>query len=371
MPADAVRLAVGDGLPALCSSQAFAAPSVAFLALGAGHASASAEGAAQAQFFGRGAAQGDAYVQGQAHRRIRMRFQPPARGEATAEGELVSYILLYGEPALSRAWLVGTTYQVGRGVAAARAQLTGDAQKSIGARQYARAEATASGGVVHTVGCVGRASASAHAVGYPAVTVAGVRYQDIAGRADATAHAPPVQMLVFQPQTMRARANASAWAVQMRGFRGLGTATARASGYMDMTYTGQVGAPAQVVASALAYAVRHAVAGGRSTVAATCAAAPQLKCNGAGRAFVVAQVSASEVHLRLRTMPAAAAAQALAAVARIVIAGGAPAHGIAQAAGYNQINDLAPAPERRTLRVLHTPRATPTPFEDRTIRTQA
>lgn len=366
--ADALRSVIGEGHVALCEAQLSAAPVASFFAAGDAQASALAEGIALAQFFGVGVAQGDAYVQARVYRRVRMRYQPPAHATATGQGEIVSHVLAYAKPAVARANLVGTTYHVGRGVAAASAKLQGDAQKAIGARQYALAEASATATIVHTVGCAGDGEATAVAEGHPAITTGGIRYFDLAGVARAKAYAPPAQILVFQPQTMRAEAFAAGQAVQTRGFRGHGVATAKATGYMDMTYTGQVGAPAMVTATASAHAVRHVTLGAYGDAVATGSAWTRADYLGAGQAQLKAQLDASEMHYYLRPQAASADAQALALMQRIAVAGDTYAEAVAQVTGYNQINDLAPAPERRTLRVLHEARTMAIPFENRTVR---
>lgn len=366
--ADALRSAIGGGHVALCEAQLAAAPSASFFVEGDARVSALAEGIAQAQFFGEGVAQGDAYAQARIFRRVRMRYQPPAHATATGQGEVVSHLLAYGKRALARAKLFGTTYHVGRGVAAASAKLQGDAQKAIGARQYALAEASAAATIVHTVGCAGDGEATAVAEGHPAITTGGVRYFDLAGAAHAEAYAPPAQMLVFQPQSMVAGATASGWAIQTRGFSGHGVATAKASGYMDMTYTGQVGAPASVTATATAYAVRHVRLGAAGVATAEGFAQARGDFFGGGVAQMGAQLDAAELHFRLRPQPARGVAAALALAQRVIVADSTVAECVAQATGYNQINDLAPAPERRTLRVLHEARTMAIPFENRTVR---
>lgn len=347
--------ALGDA--AVCSAFITGAATAYFGASGLAVADARVVGNVEASFFGAGAAYGDAYTEGALYRRVRMPYQPPAKAYALASGEVVSYVLAYGRPALARAKLVGTTYFVAHGVASASAFASGDAQRLLGARQFARGDATALGRCLFTAGMAGVGVATATAWADAAVIKAGVRHFELVGAAKARASVDLSHWVVYQPQIMRASASAYASAIQTRGFSGTGTATARASGYMDMRYTGQVGAPAYVYATATAAGVRRTVAAGLGNAQAQCVAQPAAAFRGGGSAAAVATIEAGALHLLLAGQPpAVAGAEAFGTGQRIFSVWGQPAVAAAQARGFNQINDLLRAPRNRTLAVGPMPR---------------
>lgn len=352
-----LRSANALGSAASCGAVATGDATAYFAASGFAVADARVVGRVEASFFGAGVAYGDAYTEGALYRRVRMRYQPPAKAYALASGEVVSYVLAYGRPALARAKLIGTTYFVGRGVASASASASGDGQRLLGAKQFARADATVSGYCLFTAGVAGVGLATATAWADAAVTKAGVRHFELVGSAEARALVSLSHWVVYQPQIMRATASAYASAVQTRGFSGVGTATARATGYMDMRYTGEVGAPAYVHATVTADGIRHVVAAGLASAQAQCMARPAVAFNGAGSATAVSALEASTLHLLLTGQPPALAnAEAFGAGQRIFSVWGHFAAATAQARGFNQINDLLRAPRNRTLAVALTPR---------------
>lgn len=366
--AGALRTAVAIGDSAQAVASAHAAPLAEFLLSGSAQASAQASGSSLAWYMASGVAQGEAYVSGQLRRRVRMPFQPPAKAYAQGSGEPVSYVLAYGRPAVARASLVGTTYMVGAGVARAYAELFGDGQRLLGEKQVAAAEAWVSAQAVFVVGAAGVAHARATAAADAALTRGGVRYLDFVGSAQAQANAALSQWVVYQPQVMRAYANASvAAAVHIRGFSGVASADARASGYMDMRYTGQVGAPAQIHAYAYGYGVRRVEGEGECTALAQGLASPQMAANLAGEAQAGATLGVSTVEFQLFAVPAQAGAHASGWAERIRIAAGAPATADASATGANQINDLSRAPRTRTLGVAASSRYMLVPREGRQI----
>jgi hypothetical protein len=366
---EGIRDASGRAITAQATAQAIAQPVALYSAAGVAQVSALAQGVAQASFFGAGVAQADAYAAGSLQRRVRMPFQPPARAVASAQGEVVSYVLAYGRPAHARARLVGTTYHVGRGIAQATAALFGDAQKQIGERQFAHAQASGFGTQVYIAGAAGRGIASAEGSADAAVTKGGVRYFELFGTARATAQASLSHVVIYQPQVMRAFAHAYGSAVQIRGFAGKGVATAKATGYMDMTYTGQEGEPASVTAMASGYCVRHVFAAGVAKCTAQGFGSAMAEFRGAGSAALSAEAQAQTMHLMLANQPAAEAlATATGRAQRIIIAGGVTAQAVAEASGYNQINDLSRAPSSRTAMVTYAGRVSAIGAEPRTIR---
>lgn len=366
---EALRDASAQGNAAQAIAQAAAQPVAFYRAAGVAQVSALAQGVAQASFFGEGVAQSDAYTAGRLQRRVRMPFQPPAKAVASAHGEVVSYVLAYGRQAHARARLVGTTYHVGQGIAQATAALFGDAQKQIGGRQFAHAQASAFGTQVYIAGAAGNGMAIAEANADAAVTKGGVRHFELFGTARATAQASLSHVLIYQPQVMRAVAHAYGCAVQIRGFAGKGIATAKATGYMDMTYTGQEGEPASVTATASGYGVRHVFAAGMANCTAQGFGSAMAEFRAAGSAVLAAEAQARTMHLMLANQPAAEALATTSGRAqRIVIAGGATAQAVAEASGYNQINDLSKAPSSRTVMVAYAGRVSAIEAEPRTIR---
>ena len=369
---EALRTAVAIGDSAQSVASAYAAPFAEFLLSGSAQALAQASGSGLASYRASGAAQGEAYTSGQLRRRVRMPFQPPAKAYAWGDGAPVSHVLAFGRPAVARASLVGTTYVVGAGVARAYAELSGDGQRLLGEKQVAASEAYASAQAVFVVGAAGVAHAHATATADAALTRDGVRYLDFAGLAQAQANAALSQWVVYQPQVMRAYADASvAAAVHIRGFSGVASAEAQASGYMDMRYTGQVGAPAQVHAYAYGYGVRRVEGEGECAAQAQGLGTPQMAANLAGEAQAGATLGVSTVEFQLFAAPAQAGAHAAGVMERIRIATGIPATADASATGFNQINDLTRAPRARTLNVAAPLRRMLVPREDRRVAVEA
>lgn len=366
--ADALRTAVATGDSAQAVASAHAAPLAEFLLSGSAQASAQTSGSSLASYMASGTAQGEAYISGQLRRRVRMPFQPPAKAYAQGSGAPVSHVLAYGRSAVARASLVGTTYMVGAGVARAYAELSGDGQRLLGEKQVAAAGAWASAQAVFIIGAAGVADARTAATADAALIRNGIRHLDLGGLAQAQANVALSQWVVYQPQVMRAYANASvAAAVHTRGFSGVASAGAQASGYMDMRYTGQVGAPAQVHAYAYGYGVRRVEGEGECTAQAQGLASPQMAANLAGEARITAALALGSVEFHLSAAPAQADAHAAGWVERIRIAAGAPATADASATGANQINDLSRAPRTRTLSVAASSRYMLVPREDRQI----
>jgi hypothetical protein len=259
---------------------------------------------------------------------------------------------MYGKVAHARARLVGTTWQVGRGTATATATLIGDGQKRIGEKQMALATAYANGQMLYTAGMAGNALATATLWGDATVTKNGVRHFELFGEAQADASARLSHVEIYQPQIMRAYAQAYGEAQQTRGFAGRGYAMAKATGYMDMKYTGQVGAPAGGSASATGYGVRHVTLEGIAYATARATGEASTRYWGAGTSTLTARAQASTLHYLLADQPAAqASARASGQAVRVLLAEGIPATAECTARGYNQINDLVRAPVSRTVTV--------------------
>lgn len=367
--AEGLRSAIGQGVAAAAAAQVAAAPVAEFYGAGEAQAGALVQGIAHASFYGAGVAQADAYVDGVLYRRLRMPFQRPAKAYAEGSGEVVSHVLAYGRPAYARARGIGTTYHVGRGVALATATLDGDGQKMIGENQVARAEAIATGTQVYIAGAGGKGEAGAEAFGDAAVTIGGQRHFELFGVALATAKASLSHVVIYQPQTMLATAQAYGDAVQARGFSGRAVATAKAFGYMDMTYTGQEGRPASVTATATGYGVRHAFGAGVAQGSVFGSGNASAALNGAGTAFPSVTARASTVHFLLARQPSAqASAAAIGQAQRVLIAEGVTAEAGAEATGYNQVNDLVWAPLSRTALIPYAVRLSAIEAEPRTIR---
>ena len=347
---DSVRTAIAAGTEARATAEGTSAPVAFYYGEGTAQVSALVQGSAQASFYGSGLADAVANAYGKPYRRIRMPFQPPAKAYAYAEGDGVNYTLVYGKAAIARARLIGTTHYVGNGRAQAIATLYGDAQKVIGQRQVATANATAYGVQVYIAGAGGTARAEASAKADADVTRNGVRRVELLGRAEAKAEVSLSQILIFQPQVMRATASAYGAAVQARGFEGKALATATATGYMDMTYTGQEGDPARVTATATGYGVRLVYGAGVAIADATGIGNASALFNGTGNAIADSLISVGTVHIQLTNQPSANAnASAEGDALKTLVAEPVVASATAEAFGYNQINDLVKAPEGRTV----------------------
>lgn len=350
--ADALRSAVAQGIPAQGYAQVSAAPVAYFAASGVAQSVALASGAGWSQLNGYGEAQVAAIAEGSLYRRVRMPQQPVAVATATIDGALISQVTMYGRPALARARLIGTTWHVGYGTASATAALQGEGQKRIGARQVALAEAHAAGRMLYTAGMAGRAMATAVLQGDAAVTKNGIRHFELFGDARVNATAWLSYIEIYQPQIMRAFALAYGEAQQIRGFAGRAAAVAKATGYMDMKYTGEVGSPAGGTASAIGAGVRHVSLNGSAYATASASGEVRAEYWAAGTAALTAQVQATALHYLMADQPAAqASAHALAAAVRVCLGQGVPATAGCVARGYNQINDLVRAPASRTVAV--------------------
>lgn len=271
-------------------------------------------------------------------------------------------MLLFGRSLFGGALAAG--FVTLAGVASCTAQAAGEAQVLYNAAGVADGSASVAAGALRTAVAIGdsaQAVASAHAAPLAEFL--------LSGSAQASAQASGSSLAWYMASgVMRACANASvAAAIRIRGFSGVASAGAQASGYMDMRYTGQVGAPAQVHAYAYGYGVRRVEGEGECTALAQGLASPQMAANLAGEAQAGATLGVSTVEFQLFVVPAQAGAHASGWAERIRIAAGAPATADASATGANQINDLSRAPRARTLSVAAPLRHMLVSREDRRI----
>lgn len=391
------RLAAVFPSTAQTTATVLGAPAVEYQAAGMAATIAEASGRARADFCGYGQAQAAGGMWGAPVRTVRLR-PPAARATATGIAEGYIYELAYGRPALARATAYGTTYVLGYGLGDAIA--TGEATPlfEAGGAGHAQAGALASGGLHYEARGLGQGNATAAGWADAAVIRNGVREFECAGRADAAASGRLTHLQIYQSQTGRAGATAVAVAVHTVGAAGQASAGALADGQGLVIATGVTGQPANVVAHAsaraqyLAGAAAHGAAtalgkGDGVAIQTRALGAPAMaraegagagvrvvgagehnagaRADGveygnrvthvAGRAKATAAAQSGATHLLLGPQAATAQAWASAAGRRAQLAGG-EAMARAEGVGFNQVNDLSPAPDCRTLSVGASPR---------------
>lgn len=322
---------------------------------GAGSVSALAAAAAAATCFFNGAGHAEvlADIRGKAFRRFRMRTQPPAKAQAFGEAESVMYTYAYGKPALARAYALGTTYYVGRGLAVCAASAVATPQMLRGGAGAAVAAASAEAVARVLAAAYGAATAKGSLAGDAAVRKDGVLLFECFGQVLAEARAELLTFRISQSQVLRATATITASASYNRAGRGLAKGTAVATGEALQTKTAAAAEPASVTAAALGAARRDVYAAGAALVVRGGAVArAKLGAKGKGEAKATGQA----VHLLgvrfLFYGSAVAIAKAPGWGSRRCVGRGSPAVATATATGFNQINDLTRAPESRTVVVL-------------------
>ena len=391
------RLAAVFPSTAQGTATAVGAPAADYRAAGLSLAAAEAAGQSRAEFCGYGQAQASGSMAGAPLRTVRLR-PPAAKAFAVGEAEGYIYELAYGRPALARATGYGTTHVLGYGVASALAVGEGVPLLEAGGAGHAWADAQASGNLHYEACGLGQANATAAGWADAAVTRNGVREFECFGTADAVASGRLTHLQIYQSQTGRAGSSAMATAVHMVGAAGKVNARAQAGGQGLVIATGVTGEPANVHATAQGRAHYLAGAAGHGTaiaqgegqgvviqtrafgIPAQAAAVGRGTCvrlvgagehratgqaagveygnrvtHDAGRAAAQASGQAGATHLLLGAQIAMAEAGGSAVGRRVVLASG-QATAQALAVGFNQVNDLSPAPDCRTLSVSASPR---------------
>lgn len=391
------RLAAVFPSTAQTTATVLGAPAVEYQAAGMAATIAEASGRARADFCGYGQAQAAGGMWGAPVRTVRLR-PPAARATATGIAEGYIYELAYGRPALARATAYGTTYVLGYGLGDAIA--TGEATPlfEAGGAGHAQAGALASGGLHYEARGLGQGNATAAGWADAAVIRNGVREFECFGMADATASGRLTHLQIYQSQTGRAGSSAMATAVHTVGAAGQANARAQASGQGLVIATGVTGEPANVhataqgrahyLAGAVGYGMATAQGEGQGVVIQTRAFGTPAQASAAGRgtclrlagggehhatgqaagneygnrvthaagqAKATAAAQSGATHLLLGPQTATAQAWASAAGRRAQLAGG-EAMARAEGVGSNQVNDLSPAPDCRTLTVGTSPR---------------
>ena len=391
------RLAAVFPSTAQGTATAVGAPAADYRAAGLSVATADVTGRSRAEFCGYGQALASGSVAGTPLRTVRLR-PPAARASASGEAEGYIYELAYGRPALARATAYGTTYVLGYGSASALASGGGVPLLKAGGAGQAQAQAQASGNLHYNAAGLGQANATAAAWADAAIIRNGVRLFECSGMANASGAGQLTHLQIYQSQTGRAGSSAVGTAVQAVGAAGQANARAQASGQGLVIATGVTGEPANVHTTAqgrahyLAGAAGHGMATaqgeGQGVVIQTRAfgmpvqavaagsgmgvrlvGAGEHRATGqaagieygnrvthaAGRAAAQASGQAGATHLLLGAQIAVAQADVVAIGRRAVLASGqATAHALA--VGFNQVNDLSPAPDCRPLTVGPSPR---------------
>lgn len=336
----------------------------------------------------------------------------PLRAEAVAsgEGDPQTWQMAYASPAIATATGFGTTYHLVYGNAVGTATLLDGPRLTIGAKGTAVATCTINTPKpLFQIGAKGVAEAVCSVKGDPAVHIAGIRYFEVNGDALAFATALSTHVGVTQSQTGRGFAFAEG-SVRYN-FGGKGTAVCTAIGYADAEVMG-TGASLNA-GNTTAWGYGNALANKNGKGSAACSATgygagekklTRVEANPAqafatlniptgnitslvsgtalGQAsaqtlFVAygvqlnpgecsALLSNPAINLQLNPPAADAVAQATGEVRKFLTAEGI-GFGLATAIGFNEINDLVPAPVERTVTVEAFERLVLVPVEPRLI----
>lgn len=332
-----------------------------------------------------------ATVQGAA-RRLTKIYPLRAECTATGEGDSQTWQMAYANPAVATAEGFGTTYHLVYGQAVCTATIEDHPRLQVGGRGTALAtcegnQATA----LFQIGVAGLGEGVCSVQGDPAVTHEGIRYFEVNGDALAFAMALSTHVGVTQSQTGRgfafaeghvrynfggrghAECTAIGWAnpevlgtgasltegnTTAYGYgaaqaliHGKGSAAASATGYG----AGEKKLTREQTNPALAFATLNTPAGHRvslvSGVAQAQATTQTLFVDRGVRltpAQCVALLSRPAIELSLYPQAAEAFAEITADSLKILVGSG-EATASATANGYNEINDLVPAPAERTV----------------------
>lgn len=363
-------------------------------------ASATAFGGPTVQYFTYTFANANASMEGAPIRLVKL-FPRQARAAAYAQGDGQSWQLGYAKTAYATAKGFGTTYFVGDGPAHAKANVYGYPALEIGAAGEGFAESETEARAVFTIGLAGFGHASAAAIGDAAVTRDGLREFEANGVGECSSIAAAGTVGIHQSQTGRAfahivaypkvqtggKGHAKAWATGEADAVGMATGAATVEGETSATATGDAHYQANATSNAAATATISAdglitetgvigkVGHGKAAATARCLRTAQSTSSATAYAATnnsggLRTVSAAQVQAK-----ASAATQSgpigisindnyafayAAAKAKATKSQFAESHAAAeaQAKGYNQVNDLQKAPERRTHKVAPAVRLT-------------
>lgn len=406
----ALRQANNKPVTATSTAQAHGAPIADYRPLPVeASAIATASGWSTAQYFTYTFGNANASMEGSPIRRVKL-FPRPARAAAYAQGDGQSWQLGYAKTAYARAKGFGTTYFVGHGPAHAKATVYGYPALEIGAAGEGLAESEAEARAVFIIGLAGFGHASAVAIGDAAVTRDGLREFEANGVGECSSIAVAGTVGIHQSQTGRAfahivaypkvqaggKGHAKALAIGEADAVGMATGAAAVEGQTSATATGDAHYQANAISSASGVAIATAEvirsqtrteakpadcfadaagSGLRAVCANTSASATavarsvyQRKVVTAGSVKATAKASAlsGPVTLSVQAKHAEAFAQAKSTSLKMLSAESATT-AEATAIGYNQVNDLQKAPERRTHKVAPAVRLTIIGEEQRLI----
>lgn len=339
--------------------------------------------------------------------------QYPYHANAFATLQGTGYVFEFATPMPARAYayLVGTTYFVGHVNALAVAHIFGTQVKIAGVKGVGNAVATATGDAHFMIGGAGVALGEAIPIVDSMVLHNGVRYWSGSVRAKAYAKADGINPISYQPQNGYAYGDATGYCLHTHGAKGhgYGIATGAAAGF-DAS-TGAETLPALAYARVSAKPFRSAHAKANAQAKALCSTAKQAivkKTNAAAKPAQAKALIQAKAYRTFIAKPRAATAltttntrgtrtrinsglarafgtlnkpriqliirvdyanaYALTNVEGLRIAQGEVlAQAIATATGYNQVNDLTPAPEDRTVIVVYVEREYVVPEQPRTV----
>lgn len=320
----------------------------------------------------------------------------PLRADATAEGtgDVQTWQMAYANPALCVATGFGTTYHLTYGMATATATLEDSPRHQVGGQGSAFAYATANQPTaLFQIGVKGNGDAFCTVKGDPAVKRAGVRYFEVNGDTIAFANAVNTHVGITQSQTGRCFAyaegsvrynfgghgQAQCFATAVADPQIMGTAATAAPGDSESvgygraqvqskahgqansvataTGNGQKTQTRVPINPALAFALVNSPTGNRMALVYGQAAAHALTSTlfvqrgvlpNPGLALGTA--SAPAINLQLHPPAAEAFANVSGQAYKKQYAEGV-GFGLATAIGFNEINDLVPAPADRTILV--------------------
>lgn len=336
----------------------------------------------------------------------------PLRADATAsgEGDPQTWQMAYANPAIGTAEGFGTTYHLVYGQAVGTATLLDGPRLTIGAKGTAVATCTVNTPKpLYQIGAKGTAEAACSVKGDPAVRVAGIRYFEVNGDALAFATALSTHVGVTQSQTGRGYAFAEG-SVRYN-FGGKGHAVCTAIGYADAEIMGTGASLNAGNTTAWGYGRGQANLHGKGSASCSATgygsgekkltrveasptnATATLSTPPGNRISLVSGIAQgvatpttlfvaynvqlnpgecsallSNPAINLQLNPPAAVGEALVSgeVRKFLFAEGI-GFGLATAIGFNEINDLVPAPAERTITVETFPRLVTVTVEDRLI----
>lgn len=336
----------------------------------------------------------------------------PLHADATAEGygDVQTWQMAYANPAIGTAEGFGTTYHLVYGNAVCTATILDGPRLQRGVKGTAVATAALNSAVpLQQKGAAGRGDSFCTVKGDPAVKRAGIRYFEVNGDALAFAIALSTNVAITQSQTGWGYAFAEGHV--RYNFGGKGTAVCTAIGFADpevhdtgatavggfTTANGygraqtQLHGKSSAAASATGYGagekkLTRVVANPANTTASLSTPAGNRisLVSGIGQAYALpttlfvaynvqlnpgqcsALLSSPAINLQLHP-PAAEAFALVSGYVRKFLTGEGVAEAFANASGYNEINDLVPAPVERTITVEAFARLVPVTVEDRLI----